>query len=348
MTDVEYAKREDNIKPHDGVRTVRRETLPRSCFHLIETIFKGTLFFMALEVESRCYIYSDLAAIVEDDEDPDDEDLDCQAAWELSRAARNAKLLARQNATGDAKSPIPKQSAAAVAHTKIAAVPFKHNPLHDLESIAWVVLWLFVCSKFVRTDSDMPKDVWDETLENHARLATSLFRDETFRRNAMTTRTTLLDGFATALPQLLKPIQDFDKLRIALVKQFTAVDRQRARTGRQVSFEDMINGKIHHTMINFLEKTADFLIDNDLKIDVSAWADQRNKMRNAVPEDNAEASSPTGTRRPADGMQDGAATSSKRHKQYEGQSATSAQALSLPVPMLSRDRLPRRSRRRRY
>ena len=162
----------------------------------------------------------------------------------------------------------------------------------------------------------------------------------------MTTSTALLSGFDTALPQLHQPARVLDAARDALIKEFVAVHNKRKQTRAQVSFGEILESGIHLTLCENFTTIADNLVlqGDDLKINTSAWAEQRNQMRDAPLEQNSKG--PTaGARRPSDDMQGGAVTSNKRHKQHEGQSASSAQALSLPVPVPLRNL---RSQKRRF
>ena len=281
---------------------------------------------MSLEVDSQSYIYEELTAALQDEKESTRPTLK-----ELMKAKR-AELSALRQGRGVAQPPNSPRDATAARHT--TSIPFKHNPLHDLESVLWVVIWLFVCSEFVKPDVDpeIPDDVWAQIREDQGGFAKRLFREDGFRHKAMTTSTTLLGGFDTALPQLHRPAQDLDAARDALIKQFVAVHNKRKQTGEQVSFDDIIGSGIHAIMFkHFAEISVNLLRGGDsVKINTSEWSKQRNAMRDAAlkPENNSAA--PTGTRRASDNMEDGATTSNKRYKQREGQSASSAQALPLP------------------
>ncbi|KIP06180.1 hypothetical protein PHLGIDRAFT_469946 [Phlebiopsis gigantea 11061_1 CR5-6] len=308
LTDVEYAKKESKVTSHDGVRT-------------------GTLFFMSPEVENQRYIYNEVVAAVQGQLEGAQSTTNCHTLEEESEALVASILLARRKASGAAKPPVPPQDATSV-HDKIS-IPFKHNPLHDLESMIWVVIWLFVCSKFVKpTNPKLSEDEWASILDSHAKFSKRLFRDEGFRRDAMTTDGTLLDGFDTTLPQLLNPAKELDAVRVKLIAQFVAVHKQRKQTKAQVPFEDMISPDLHTTIIKFLERVALDLAnaDEDLAINVSAWAEQRKNMRDLVVDD----APTTSTRRTSNALQDGASQSRKRPKTHRGQSATAARPYSLP------------------
>ena len=221
------------------------------------------------------------------------------------------------------------------------AIPFKHSPLHDLESVVWVVIWLFVCSEFVKPESYVKgsksnaklDEDWTRALEYHAQFAKKLFRKERFRQNAMITSNALLSGFHMLLPQLLEPAKDLDAVRTALVKRFVAVHKQRKQTGEQVPFQDMISSGIHGAFVEFLFRTTVYLASpgRNLKIDASAWGQQRKKLRDAVSEDVPEAPV-TGTRRTLDKIQEGKVLSNKRAKLHRAQSASSARPTILSGP----------------
>lgn len=285
---------------------------------------------MSLEVESQSYSYNEQTALAQDDGDK--KTIDRRIKEERSEA-RRAMLLARRHVASAAMSPTVPPSATTAQGIPVSkvSIPFKHNPLHDLESVIWVVIWLFACSEFVKTDPAMSDEEWTRITKYHALLARRLFREKLFRYNAMTTDTTLLDAFATTLPQLLKPAQELDAVRAALIKRFVTVQKQRRETGKQVPFEDMVNTDIHDIMFDSLEGVALNLTD-DLRIKVSTWAQQRKDMRESEEgeEEEEDEAQTTGTRRTSNAMRDGAVQSRKRTKTHRGQSATSAMPYSLP------------------
>ena len=290
----------------------------------MEVASKGTLFFMAFEVESQRYIYNEITAAVQHQgaiEWSDDEDeVEAMRAdiLGLSKPIKPATRAPEGTANKNSK----------------ATIPFKHNPLNDLESVVWVVLWLFVCSEFVDTPNvEIPDAVWTQTLQYHADLAKQLFRDKTFRQDAMATDGVLLAGLRAALPQLQGPAQALDTLRAALVGQFAAVQKQRKLTGEQVSFDDMIDCGIHKAMTKSLRKVGHTLVvtNQNLTRNVSSWSQQRQEKPQDTVSNVAESDAPAvGTRRTFDHIQEDPVASNKRVKSHRDQSASSARAVSPP------------------
>ena len=153
---------------------------------------------MSTEVESQRYVYEELTG-----EEPTGiqktklNAMDRDAFEKRTRAAVAAMLLARDGARGgvqghaqegvqddaqdgdDLSNPTPPD--VETAYRK--PIPFEHNPLHDLESVLWVVIWLFICSEFVEpktntNDRNLHAKLhndWTRALKFHAHLELSLY-----------------------------------------------------------------------------------------------------------------------------------------------------------------------------
>ena len=287
---------------------------------------------MSYEVENQCYVYDE--ATGRERGKRTKKAIDRNARDEQIRAVRAMILAKDDTQEDDTVLPTPASPHAETSAHDDNTVTFKHNPLHDLESVVWVIIWLFVCSEFVKpSGKDNKSNVksdhdWTQTLKRHAQFAKKLFRKETFRRDAMFSSNILLSGFRTLLPQLREPAKALDSVREALVTEFVTAHKQRKQTGEQVPYEDMVESDIHATIIDFLLRTATYLArpGRNLKINVSAWAQQRKKLRDAISEDvPQQEASTTGTRRTLDMIQEGQVLSNKRAKLHRAQSASAAQ-----------------------
>lgn len=202
LGDVEYAKREADDTTHD-VRT-------------------GTAFFMAAEVHNGQYSHNPLP--LPNTGDPNDD----------SRAppASNLNTVTVQNLAGDQSAPLPfdywEQPADEVPQKvddEPAPVMFKHNPLHDLESLLWLAFYLLLCTIL---HLPRPADVSDEQCESYQRaqdkLAADIFHNMCTRGNM-----TITDAFSALLiglhPRVYVICKKLDDVRKALKTAYMESER---------------------------------------------------------------------------------------------------------------------------
>ena len=80
---------------------------------------------------------------------------------------------------------------------------FRHNPLHDLESVFWVALWLVLCSEFAKNDPTKTEEQWAGHMVAHGNFAADLFCDFNIRKDVMTSSSQyFLSHMTNLLPQV--------------------------------------------------------------------------------------------------------------------------------------------------
>ncbi|KIP01559.1 hypothetical protein PHLGIDRAFT_38259 [Phlebiopsis gigantea 11061_1 CR5-6] len=197
LGDVEYAKEEHDDSGHE-VRT-------------------GTAFFMATEVAEHDYTHMmtrkqlrehvDLELLDEDSDDSDatpsdheDDVLPMLAAADESKPAADSTRL---NTIIEEESSPHDQDAESQPHDVVEEKPepvFKYNPLHDLESVWWVAVYMWLCSYPANNDPGMDETTWNERLKAHARLAARVFREDSYRKRFFAVERTLTRTLGSLLP----------------------------------------------------------------------------------------------------------------------------------------------------
>ena len=79
--------------------------------------------------------------------------------------------------------------------------PFRHNPLHDLESVFWLALFILLCSTFVK-DTSISDAQWQQYQTARRELARKLFSDREYRRIVMDSPDRFLQDINALHPQI--------------------------------------------------------------------------------------------------------------------------------------------------
>lgn len=193
---------------------------------------------------------------------------------------------------------------------------FRHNPLHDLESVLWVSVWVTVCSTFVKNNLQTTDEEWNRYLEHHGVFARQLFCDPSFRRSAMSSSPNLLAGFVGLIPELSWVALQLDKIKTSLLTRYEEAEERLDDPDYQIGF-GKIARNLHNDMVELFDAIADELHDDDLKIDVQAQTQKRKQMQNLI------------TARSSKDPQDSDDRPRKVQKRYPGDIAPSASAVSL-------------------
>ncbi|KIP01109.1 hypothetical protein PHLGIDRAFT_123659 [Phlebiopsis gigantea 11061_1 CR5-6] len=231
LGDVEYAKEEDDNSQHE-VRT-------------------GTAYFMAIEVNLHAYVHKPTRRRARKGVGPN-------LVAKLSGAKQEDDVLPAWSATGELKhnttrtslhlntiveDELPRRHKARVA--KRAPRPaFKYNPLHDLESVWWVAVYVWLCSCPVKNDAKMDQAAWSERLQAHARLATRVFRNNDFRRSFLSVEDTLTEELELLLPSFAAIGEELDAVRETIMCTYLEAEEDTSMITFQVAehaYEDILD-----------------------------------------------------------------------------------------------------------
>ncbi|EKM53935.1 uncharacterized protein PHACADRAFT_145449 [Phanerochaete carnosa HHB-10118-sp] len=123
ITDLEYAKEDTDMSTH-GIRT-------------------GTVYFMSREVDSHRYLHLAYKAATNGQ------------VFALEQVDNDIEYNSESDCDSDAEDDEPTEAehpptpvAKPTVDSPAAAIPFRHNPLHDLESVVWLCFYLLLAATF--------------------------------------------------------------------------------------------------------------------------------------------------------------------------------------------------------
>lgn len=98
--------------------------------------------------------------------------------------------------------------------TRPPRVVFKHNPLHDLESVFWSALFLLLCTV------DTPEDDWKGYVAAHDTLSMLLFYGRATRLRVVTQDWIIEQQLAGLHPRILAICEELDRICSALTEAY--------------------------------------------------------------------------------------------------------------------------------
>ncbi|EKM53940.1 uncharacterized protein PHACADRAFT_209774, partial [Phanerochaete carnosa HHB-10118-sp] len=191
ITDLEYAKEEnDNSEPHD-IRT-------------------GTLYFMSTEVYRHRYQHRSFVAGPGPGPAP-------PAPIDL-----NTDFTALSDAEEDIEAPIQ----ASDAVDSLSTVAFRYNPLHDLESLFWLCLFLLLGATFKNDKHHSPSQIAGFGAKQEA-LYHRVFNDFSERIEIMVEGTAFSGLYSDLHPTVSAIMTHLESMRIVLVDAFVTMNADR-------------------------------------------------------------------------------------------------------------------------
>ena len=191
ITDLEYAKEETDVSTIHGIRTVRLSARWRlsvsNCL-----LIQGTAYFMSVEVDRHGYLHRPKRAVLKINSDWDDIDF------------HNIIEVPTEGGVPD---------------TKLTYIPFRHNPLHDLESVLWLCIYLLLAAMFKKRVQDTHQGVASFTANQEA-LFRKLFTRRDTRLDIMHAGTNMMEMFTGLHPTVCDVVNYLDIMRTALVDAF--------------------------------------------------------------------------------------------------------------------------------
>ncbi|GJE95078.1 hypothetical protein PsYK624_112570 [Phanerochaete sordida] len=209
ITDLEYVKKINDTTPHTGVRT-------------------GTPYFMSVEVASNTYLF---APAIRDGYTPP------TAGETAGLRARllASKKMATDKATSASHLPLPPNLPG--PSRSGPRIPFRHNPLHDMESVAWLALYLLLIPDFVighRPDgSKYEADEWKAFMDAHHELAWNAFCSGPFRLSVLQSPGYLAKSADRLHPTVGIIVRTLDRLFSDLTEAYREVEKN-LRPGQDV------------------------------------------------------------------------------------------------------------------
>lgn len=281
---------------------------------------------MSTEVECHRYLHR---GIYDEDDSDDSEEIDWQAWVNESTDRRkgadtvhtDGEISDSTSISGDTEGPTVSPEELAIVQLPRRNV-FRHNPLHDLESVLWVSIWVTVCSTFIKNNPKITDEEWGKYLERHSAFAAQLFGDPSFRRDAMSSSLDFLDGFNGLIPELSWVALRLDDIKSKLLARYKAAEKRLNDPNYQIEFE-AVAGKLHFKMVQVFGAISGALHKKDLKIDVQMQTQKRKQIQETL------ITAHSSPRLSSEDPPDNDDRPRKAQKTHPGQIASSASAVSL-------------------
>ncbi|KIP12353.1 hypothetical protein PHLGIDRAFT_113828 [Phlebiopsis gigantea 11061_1 CR5-6] len=241
IADFEYAKHENDFTMH-GVRT-------------------GTPYFMATEVDNNSYLH----CLEPSSADPVDIAPVSNSEW-LDELEEDRQMMANA-ALGEANVDhgLPGEL---VANQPAAMAPFRHNPLHDMESLVWLSLYLLLVGILVHAGDATPEEL-SEFTDKHRALARDLFTQKVTRRDVMNDMKRLgaLITAASLHPQAELVGAQLAMMTKSLIAAYIAAERT---LDEPIKFTVAKDNKLYENFRVHLREILRILVPNDLTVTVDA------------------------------------------------------------------------------
>ncbi|THH06436.1 hypothetical protein EW146_g9612 [Bondarzewia mesenterica] len=196
----------------------------------------GTAAFMSVETASQCYKFMPMET-----KSKINREFDFRVVSDASRRARTSRPLT----TGHRTQALSKRP------------PYKYNPLHDLESIWWVAVYLVVNKEVINQDEDGSQREVAERAEHQREWANSLFDSLIGRVDLLRTP----EQFTLQVPMLHPSVRwigfdILDNARSLLVAQYTEVEKD------LTSITETVADGLHIPFFKLFNEAA-LLLEND-------------------------------------------------------------------------------------
>ena len=161
---------------------------------------KGTIYFMSTEVESHRYLYWK-------------DKVQARPSAASNWRDRTARRLDKGKAPAvRSRTPPPKSTKDPLKNAN-----FRHNPIHDIESVFWLSLYILLVCIIIRDPKGSEKE-HNAYMRAQRKLSYELFCNPVFRREVMAGDGLLTQGSANLYPQVGRAILMLDEVRKQIVQ----------------------------------------------------------------------------------------------------------------------------------
>ncbi|GJE95048.1 hypothetical protein PsYK624_112270 [Phanerochaete sordida] len=202
ITDLEFAmKADDDSEPH--------------------TIRTGTIYFMSTEVYRHRYRHT--PSRKDDSEGPGLIDMFTKFRGEVNVEDTSGRPEDNEGTSEDEGAADNNRTGEDASPSSSPAIPFRYNPLHDLESVFWLCLFLLLAATFKR-DEKLSSSQLAAFSEKQEELYSRIFNDVTERIGIMTEADTFSELNSGLHPLVSKIMAQLDGMRDVLIKAFIAAE----------------------------------------------------------------------------------------------------------------------------
>ena len=194
------------------------------------------------------------------------------------REARLKEILDRRRRRLGSDNELPTSAAMATKTTSTPVAVWKHNPLHDLESVFWLALYLLFVGKLV-SDGERVPEMLEEYTRRHNALAVKLFNDEKFRLVVMQSSTAFQNHLVSLHPGVDAIARHLDHMRSCLVTTFQTAEKD--LQGKTISYLDALD--LYKEFDADLDKITDLLEGTGKDINIAIDEESCEKLRRALP-----------------------------------------------------------------
>jgi hypothetical protein len=165
------------------------------------TCVQGTPYFMSTEVEAHQYLY-----LKHDTMDEDVSNIDYDWLFKThDEELRSSKIATHLP-------PVKPQH---------SVIPFRHNGLHDIESLLWVALYILLACTLIEPEAKEELQVYSQYMKAQRNLAFHVFCNSAFRlRLTCGNSHDLLDASKSLHPRVCEVLVALDKLRERIVAMY--------------------------------------------------------------------------------------------------------------------------------
>lgn len=152
------------------------------------------------------------------------------------------------------------------------STPFRHNPLHDLESILWLALYMLLCSDLVKKDSSITEEDWNQSMDAHGRLAAKFFTDKEYRARALGGEVHFEESLDTLLPEAQSVMLKLNQMRGLIVTRYHDVEQH---LDKNSSIRSDVAADICPMIKEILWNVTEYLRKNNFEIKVDGISRQK-------------------------------------------------------------------------
>ena len=241
---------------------------------------------MSIEVDHNKYMH-------EPDQEPEpaseESDSNDEEKWHTQIDTINASRKKRKNANDDdlaitLPSLVPPTTCSA-SDDILDIVPFKHNPLHDLESLFWLGVYILFVGCLVKEGATSQTELANQTIAQN-RLAARLFRDPAIRTSSVLKPNIFRkeSGKAGLNPRVQKVADQLHEILKAIVAAFVDAEKDLSVA---ISFDVAKRLKVYDTIRKCLATAGTLLNTCDITVAIDEVSVRRFKEAAliAIPED---------------------------------------------------------------
>lgn len=168
-----------------------------------------------------------------------------------------------------------------VQDSEANSTPFRYNPLHDIESLWWLALFLLLAGTIVDVGADSPS-ITDSQDAAQQRLSEQLFCDRRFRMSTFINERGLRPYLSTLHPRVAEIGAQLEEMRSDFIQAFRQAEKDMTKP---IPF--LLPSSIYEGIEELLKTIVERLAVDDVQITVDEKA--RRRLRERIQKQNDDA-----------------------------------------------------------